>query len=142
MAPFEEMSATEKEEFIISLAVLICADAKVEITVLSFIFFLNCRKKTLISLLRNLVIPLLLTGQLSSLLILAIRIFLNVLLLLVFIFYESVIFLGVGAAAAPAAAAASTEAAPAEEKKEEEEEEEEDVDMSGGGLFGDDDDDW
>ena len=38
MAPFEEMSATEKEEFIISLAVLICADAKVEITVLSFIF--------------------------------------------------------------------------------------------------------
>ena len=142
MAPFEEMSATEKEEFIISLAVLICADAKVEITVLSFIFFLNCRKKTLISLLRNLVIPLLLTGQLSSLLILAIRIFLNVLLLLVFIFYESVIFLGVGAAAAPAAAAASTEAAPAEEKKEEEEEEEEDVDMSGGGLLGDDDDDW
>ena len=142
MAPFEEMSATEKEEFIISLAVLICADAKVEITVLSFIFFLNCRKKTLISLLRNLVIPLLLTGQLSSLLILEIRIFLNVLLLLVFIFYESVIFLGVGAAAAPAAAAASTEAAPAEEKKEEEEEEEEDVDMSGGGLFGDDDDDW
>ena len=142
MAPFEEMSATEKEEFIISLAVLICADAKVEITVLSFIFFLNCRKKTLISLLRNLVIPLLLTGQLSSLLILEIRIFLNVLLLLVFIFYESVIFLGVGATAAPAAAAASTEAAPAEEKKEEEEEEEEDVDMSGGGLFGDDDDDW
>ena len=143
MAPFEEMSATEKEEFIISLAVLICADAKVEITVFSFIFFLNCRKKTLISLLRNLVIPLLLTGQLSSLLILEIRIFLNVLLLLVFIFYESVIFLGVGAAAAPAAAAAaSTEAAPAEEKKEEEEEEEEDVDMSGGGLFGDDDDDW
>ena len=142
MAPFEEMSATQKEEFIISLAVLICADAKVEITVLSFIFFLNCRKKTLISLLRNLVIPLLLTGQLSSLLILEIRIFLNVLLLLVFIFYESVIFLGVGAAAAPAAAAASTEAAPAEEKKEEEEEEEEDVDMSGGGLFGDDDDDW
>ena len=142
MAPFEEMSATEKEEFIISLAVLICADAKVEITVLSFIFFLNCRKKTLISLLRNLVIPLLLTGQLSSLLILAIRIFLNVLLLLVFIFYESVMFLGVGAAAAPAAAAATTEAAPAEEKKEEEEEEEEDVDMSGGGLFGDDDDDW
>ena len=141
MAPFEEMSATEKEEFIISLAVLICADAKVEITVLSFIFFLNCRKKTLISLLRNLVIPLLLTGQLSSLLILAIRIFLNVLLLLVFIFYESVMFLGVGAAAAPAAAA-TTEAAPAEEKKEEEEEEEEDVDMSGGGLFGDDDDDW
>ena len=97
MAPFEEMSATEKEEFIISLAVLICADAKVEITVFSFIFFLNCRKKTLISLLRNLVIPLLLTGQLSSLLILEIRIFLNVLLLLVFIFYESVIFLGVGA---------------------------------------------
>ena len=142
MAPFEEMSATEKEEFIISLAVLICADAKVEITVFSFIFFLNCRKKTLISLLRNLVIPLLLTGQLSSLLILAIRIFLNVLLLLVFIFYESVMFLGVGAAAAPAAAAATTEAAPAEEKKEEEEEEEEDVDMSGGGLFGDDDDDW
>ena len=142
MAPFEEMSATEKEEFIISLAVLICADAKVEITVLSFIFFLSCRKKILISLLRNLVIPLLLTGQLSSLLILEIRIFLNVLLLLVFIFYESVIFLGVGAAAAPAAAAASTEAAPAEEKKEEEEEEEEDVDMSGGGLFGDDDDDW
>ena len=141
MAPFEEMSATEKEEFIISLAVLICADAKVEITVFSFIFFLNCRKKTLISLLRNLVIPLLLTGQLSSLLILEIRIFLNVLLLLVFIFYESVIFLGVGAAAAPAAAA-TTEAAPAEEKKEEEEEEEEDVDMSGGGLFGDDDDDW
>ena len=142
MAPFEEMSATEKEEFIISLAVLICADAKVEITVFSFIFFLNCRKKTLISLLRNLVIPLLLTGQLSSLLILEIRIFLNVLLLLVFIFYESVMFLGVGAAAAPAAAAAATEAAPAEEKKEEEEEEEEEVDMSGGGLFGDDDDDW
>ena len=39
MAPFEEMSATEKEEFVISLAVLICADAKVEITV--FLVYLN-----------------------------------------------------------------------------------------------------
>ena len=38
MAPFEEMSATEKEEFVISLAVLICADAKVEITVWSCSF--------------------------------------------------------------------------------------------------------
>ena len=83
MAPFEEMSATEKEEFIISLAVLICADAKVEITVLSFIFFLNCRKKTLISLLRNLVIRLLLTGLLSSLLTAKVRTFLIALLLLV-----------------------------------------------------------
>ena len=35
MAPFEEMSAAEKEEFIISLAVLVCADAKIEITVRS-----------------------------------------------------------------------------------------------------------
>lgn len=33
MAPFEDMSAIEKEEFAISLAVLLCADAKVEITV-------------------------------------------------------------------------------------------------------------
>ena len=33
MAPFEDMSAVEKEEFAISLAVLLCADAKVEVTV-------------------------------------------------------------------------------------------------------------
>ena len=33
MAPFEEMSVIEKEELIVSLAALICADAKVEITV-------------------------------------------------------------------------------------------------------------
>ena len=33
MAPFEEMSAIEKEELIVSLAALICADASVEISV-------------------------------------------------------------------------------------------------------------
>ena len=33
MAPFEEMSVIEKEELIVSLAALICADAKVEISV-------------------------------------------------------------------------------------------------------------
>ena len=33
MAPFESMSATEKEEFVISLATLLCADAKVDVTV-------------------------------------------------------------------------------------------------------------
>ena len=38
MAPFEEMSATEKEEFIISLAVLVCADAKIEVTVCCFFY--------------------------------------------------------------------------------------------------------
>ena len=33
MAPFESMSAIEKEEFVISLATLLCADAKVDVTV-------------------------------------------------------------------------------------------------------------
>ena len=33
MALFEEMSVIEKEELIVSLATLICADAKVEMTV-------------------------------------------------------------------------------------------------------------
>lgn len=33
MAPFENMSTVEKEELAISLAALICADAKVELTV-------------------------------------------------------------------------------------------------------------
>ena len=33
MAPFEDMSAVEKEEFANSLAVLLCADATVEVTV-------------------------------------------------------------------------------------------------------------
>ena len=32
MAPFENMSTVEKEELAISLAALICADAKVELT--------------------------------------------------------------------------------------------------------------
>lgn len=33
MSPFDDLSATEKEEFIVTLATLICADAKVEVTV-------------------------------------------------------------------------------------------------------------
>lgn len=33
MAIFEEMSTIEKEELIVSLAALLCADAKVEVSV-------------------------------------------------------------------------------------------------------------
>ena len=33
MAIFEDMSTIEKEEFIVSLAALLCADAKVEVSV-------------------------------------------------------------------------------------------------------------
>ena len=33
MSPFDDLSAAEKEEFIVTLATLICADAKVEVTV-------------------------------------------------------------------------------------------------------------
>ncbi|KNB45833.1 ribosomal protein RPP1 [Blastocystis sp. subtype 4] len=117
---FEGMSTIEKEELIVSLATLICADAKVEVTKENLdklvkesgnkiapywtaVFAANCNGKDILDLLAA---P------------------------------------GAGAAAAPAAGAAATEAAPAAEEKKEEEEEEEDIDMSGGGLFGDDDDDW
>lgn len=140
MAPFEEMSATEKEEFVISLAVLICADAKVEITVGHWIWLLGCRRKTLISSWRNLATRSLLTGLLSLPLTVVVRISSTSLLLLVRK-NESEWCIGAAAVAAPAAGAAAAEAAPAAAEEEEEEEEEE-VDMSGGGLFGDDDDDW
>ena len=49
MAPFEDMSAVEKEEFAISLAVLICADAKVEVTVCVVYVSFMIRRRTLIS---------------------------------------------------------------------------------------------
>ena len=83
MAPFEEMSATEKEEFIISLAVLICADAKVEITVRLCNVLVMGRRKTSTSLLRNPATRLLLTGLLSLLPTAVVRIFLISSLLLV-----------------------------------------------------------
>lgn len=83
MAPFEEMSATEKEEFVISLAVLICADAKVEITVFIEICGLFYRRKTLISLLRNPTTRLPLTGLLSLPPTVVVRIFSTSSLLLV-----------------------------------------------------------
>lgn len=120
MAIFEEMSTIEKEELIVSLAALLCADAKVEVSKENLdlvvkasgnkiadywttVFGANCSGKDLMDILA-----------------------------------------APGAGAAAAAPAASTAAAaPTEEKQEEEEEEEEeDIDMSGGGLFGDDDDDW
>ena len=41
MAPFEEMSVIEKEELIVSLATLICADAKVDMTVEHYFNSLN-----------------------------------------------------------------------------------------------------
>ena len=83
MAPFEEMSAIEKEELIVSLAALICADASVEISVSDKFYYLLVRRIILISLLRNLVTRLLLTGLLSSLLTAKVRTFLIALLLLV-----------------------------------------------------------
>ena len=55
MAPFEDMSAVEKEEFAISLAVLICADAKVEVTVCVVCVSFMIRRRTLIRLSRLLV---------------------------------------------------------------------------------------
>ena len=45
MAPFESMSALEKEELVISLAALICADAKVEPTVVLLEVVIMSRRK-------------------------------------------------------------------------------------------------
>ena len=74
MALFEEMSVIEKEELIVSLATLICADAKVEMTVSHYAYYLLCRRKTSTSSSRNLVTRLLLTGLPSSLLPAKVRI--------------------------------------------------------------------
>ncbi|KAK8802802.1 ribosomal protein RPP1 [Blastocystis sp. subtype 4] len=118
MAPFENMSTVEKEELAISLAALICADAKVELT--------KDNLDKLVKASGNTIAPywsMVFASNLAGKDLL-----------------DMIAAPGVGAAA-PAAGTAPA----AEEKKEEEakeEEEEEDIDMSGGGLFGDDDDDW
>ncbi|KAK8818391.1 60S acidic ribosomal protein p1 [Blastocystis sp. ATCC 50177/Nand II] len=120
MAIFEDMSTLEKQELIVSLAALICADAKVEINkenLDKLVSAAGCKVESY----WTAVFGSAFEGK-DLLEILAAP--------------------GVGAAAPAAAASAEAAAPAAEEKKEEEEEEEEDVDMSGGGLFGGDDDDW
>ena len=53
MAPFEEMSVIEKEELIVSLAALICADAKVEITVCRSFSLMMVQKENLDNLVKE-----------------------------------------------------------------------------------------
>ena len=141
MPMFEGMSTIEKEGLIVSLATLICADAKVEVTVTLSICLLSTQKENLDKLVKesgNKIAPYWTAvfaancngKDILDLLAAPGRV------------CEMSLSVGAGAAAAPAAGAAATEAAPAAEEKKEEEEEEEDIDMSGGGLFGDDDDDW
>ncbi|KAK8794965.1 hypothetical protein WA538_005064 [Blastocystis sp. DL] len=120
MAPFESMSAIEKEEFVISLATLLCADAKVDVTKDNLDKVVKASGNT-IAPYWSMVFASNLAGK-------------DIL--------DLIAAPGVGAVAAPAAAAAAPAEEKKEEKKEEEEEEEEDIDMSGGGLFGNDDDDW
>ena len=113
------MSTLEKQELIVSLATLICADAKVEINkenLDKLVSAAGCKVESY----WTSIFGSALNGK-DILDILAAP--------------------GVGAAA-PAAAAAAAPAEEAKEEAKEEEEEEEDVDMSGGGLFGGDDDDW
>ena len=138
---FDEMSAIEREELIVSLATLILADAKVEVTVIAFFWFLMGRRRTSMLSWRSPATRLLPTGLPCSLPTVVRRISSRSWLLPVGCGLLTCWCIGVGAAA-PAAAAASEAAPAAEAKQEEEEEEEEDIDMSGGGLFGDDDDDW
>ena len=130
MPMFEGMSTIEKEELIVSLATLICADAKVEVTVTLSICLLSTQKENLDKLVKesgNKIAPYWTAvfaancngKDILDLLAAPGRV------------CEMSLSVGAGPAAAPAA-----------EEKKEEEEEEEDIDMSGGGLFGDDDDDW
>ncbi|CBK21523.2 uncharacterized protein [Blastocystis hominis] len=115
------MSTIEKEELIVSLAALLCADAKVEVS--------KDNLDAVIKASGNKIAPYwtaVFGGCCPGMDIL-----------------DVLAAPGAGAAAAPAAGAAAPAAEEKkEEAKEEEEEEEEDIDMSGGGLFGDDDDDW
>ena len=126
MPMFEGMSTIEKEELIVSLATLICADAKVEVTVTLSICLLSTQKENLDKLVKesgNKIAP-----------------------------YWTAVFAAncngkdiLDLLAAPGRVcemSLSVGAGAAAEEKKEEEEEEEDIDMSGGGLFGDDDDDW
>ncbi|KAK8828028.1 60S ribosomal protein P1 [Blastocystis sp. ATCC 50177/Nand II] len=120
MSPFDDLSATEKEEFIVTLATLICADAKVEVT--------KDNLDKLIKASGNTIAPywtMVFASHLGGKDIL-----------------DLLAAPGVGAAAPAAAATAAPAAEEKKEEEKEEEEEEEDVDMSGGGLFGGDDDDW
>ncbi|KAK8815228.1 hypothetical protein WA158_003440 [Blastocystis sp. Blastoise] len=116
-----ELSVVEKEELIVSLAALICADGSVATSKENLDTLIE-KSGNKVDSYWTAIFASHLEGK-------------NVL---------DMIASGVSAAAAPAAAgaaAASTDA-PAEEKKEEEEEEEEDLGGAGGLFGGDDDDDW